>query len=148
MSVKASGGTSVVRQQIFRTVPVSTISQAEQQDRYLGASELTDLDTFFQSGVKRVEIAQILTLKSDLIVSRAANRIFTGGSPLSFAERPAPEVQMAMAGATQLTAVTYTDADGGGGYSADSKPCLPLRVLVRFLPVFARLASVAMAHAI
>jgi phycobilisome core-membrane linker protein len=115
MSVKASGGTSVVRQQIFRTVPVSTISQAEQQDRYLGASELTDLDTFFQSGVKRVEIAQILTLKSDLIVSRAANRIFTGGSPLNFAERPAPEAQMAMAGATQLTAVTYTDADGGGG---------------------------------
>ncbi|MGD1902994.1 MAG: phycobilisome rod-core linker polypeptide [Geitlerinemataceae cyanobacterium] len=115
MSVKASGGTTVVRQQIFRTVPVSTISQAEQQDRYLGASELTELDTFFNSGVKRVEIAQILTLKSELIVSRAANRIFTGGSPLNFVERPAPEVQMAMASSTQLSAVTYTDDDGNGG---------------------------------
>jgi len=121
MSVKASGGTTVVRQQIFRTVPVSTISQAEQQDRYLGASELTELDTFFTSGVKRVEIAQILTLKSELIVSRAANRIFTGGSPLSFIERPAPEVQMAMASSTQLSAVTYTDDDGDGGILSSLK---------------------------
>lgn len=113
MSVKASGGTTRVRQQIFRTVPVSTISQAEQQDRYLGLSELSDLDTFFKSGTKRVEIAQILTLKSDLIVSRAANRIFTGGSPLAYVERPAQEPVMATA--TALTSVTYTEDNSGGG---------------------------------
>ncbi|MBP0002020.1 MAG: phycobilisome rod-core linker polypeptide [Cyanobacteria bacterium SID2] len=109
MSVKASGGTTLVRQQIFRTVPVSTISQAEQQDRYLGRSELSDLDTFFKSGTKRVEIAQILTAKSDLIVSRAANRIFTGGSPMSFLEKPS---EPAMVGAA-LQSVAYVEEEGG-----------------------------------
>lgn len=117
MSVKASGGTTLVRQQIFRTVPVSTISQAEQQDRYLGRNELGELDTFFKSGTKRVEIAQILTAKSDLIVSRAANRIFTGGSPMSFLEKP-PELEPAMATAGQsqssaLQSVSFAEEDSG-----------------------------------
>lgn len=117
MSVKASGGTTLVRQQIYKTVPVSTISQAEQQDRYLGRNELGELDTFFKSGTKRVEIAQILTAKSDLIVSRAANRIFTGGSPMSFLEKP-PEPAMAMAGAAEtqtstLQTVTFVEEEGG-----------------------------------
>lgn len=117
MSVNASGGTTLVRQQIYKTVPVSTISQAEQQDRYLGRNELGELDTFFKSGTKRVEIAQILTAKSDLIVSRAANRIFTGGSPMSFLEKP-PEPVMMMTAAPEtqtatLETVTYVEEEGG-----------------------------------
>jgi phycobilisome core-membrane linker protein len=88
MSVKASGGSSVARPQLYQTAALSPISQAEQQDRYLGRSELADLSTFFQSGLKRLAIANILTQNAELIVSRAANRIFTGGSAVSFLEKP------------------------------------------------------------
>lgn len=94
MSVKASGGGSVARPQLYQTVPVSTISQAEQQDRFLGLSELSELSTYFSSGAKRLEIAEILTRNSELIVSRAANSIFSGGSPLSFLERPEDMVML------------------------------------------------------
>jgi phycobilisome core-membrane linker protein len=88
MSVKASGGSSLARPQLYQTVPVSAISQAEQQDRFLEKSELNELTTFFQSGSKRLAIAQELTNNADLIVSRAANRIFTGGSPMAYLEKP------------------------------------------------------------
>ncbi len=88
MSVKASGGSSVARPQLYQTAPLTVISQAEQQDRYLGRSELTDLSEYFKSGIKRLAIANLLTQNAELIVSRAANRIFTGGSAVGFLERP------------------------------------------------------------
>lgn len=124
MSVKASGGSSVARPQLYQTVPVATISQAEQQDRFLGRGELNELSNYFSSGLKRLEIAQVLTQNSELIVSRAANRIFTGGSPLSFLERPQSDEPMAMSmggrpldqqEATRLGTATYVAATGGGG---------------------------------
>jgi phycobilisome core-membrane linker protein len=124
MSVKASGGSSVARPQLYQTVPVATISQAEQQDRFLGRGELNELSNYFSSGLKRLEIAQVLTQNSELIVSRAANRIFTGGSPLAFLERPQSDepVAMTMGGrpldqqeATRLGTATYVAASGGGG---------------------------------
>lgn len=124
MSVKASGGSSVARPQLYQTVPVATISQAEQQDRFLGKSELSELATYFSSGAKRLEIAQILTQNAELIVSRAANRIFTGGSPLAFLEKPTETPTMAMAtvggGEVNLTegmklgTISYVDNKGGG----------------------------------
>nr|4XXI_A Chain A, Phycobiliprotein ApcE [Nostoc sp. PCC 7120 = FACHB-418]4XXI_B Chain B, Phycobiliprotein ApcE [Nostoc sp. PCC 7120 = FACHB-418] len=55
---------------------VATITQAEQQDRFLGRGELDELASYFASGAKRLEIAQLLTENSEIIVSRAANRIF------------------------------------------------------------------------
>ncbi len=88
MSVKASGGSSVARPQLYQTAPLTVISQAEQQDRYLGRSELADLSTYFDSGIKRLAIANLITQNAELIVSRAANRIFTGGSAVGFLERP------------------------------------------------------------
>ncbi|NQZ64335.1 phycobilisome rod-core linker polypeptide [Crocosphaera sp.] len=120
MSVKASGGSSLANPQLYQTVPVSAISQAEQQDRFLGKTELNQLVTYFQSGQKRLAIAQIITANSDLIVSRAANKIFTGGSPMAYLEKPPVEAprEMAMAGATQTVqpgAVTYVESGGGGG---------------------------------
>lgn len=124
MSVKASGGSSVARPQLYQTVPVATISQAEQQDRYLGKSELSELTAYFSSGAKRLEIAQILTQNAELIVSRAANRIFTGGSPLAFFEKPSEQPAIAMAGAgsgdlsvaegMKLGTISYVDNRGGG----------------------------------
>ncbi|MBW4667140.1 MAG: phycobilisome rod-core linker polypeptide [Cyanomargarita calcarea GSE-NOS-MK-12-04C] len=123
MSVKASGGSSVARPQLYQTLAVSTISQAEQQDRFLGRGELSELASYFASGAKRLEIAQTLTNNSEIIVSRAANRIFVGGSPMAFLEKPRePEPEMAMAGAApgvdlkrsmELGTVTYVESRGG-----------------------------------
>jgi phycobilisome core-membrane linker protein len=119
MSVKASGGSSVARPQLYQTAAMSVITQAEQQDRYLGRSELADLNTYFQSGVKRLAIANILTQNAELIVSRAANRIFTGGSAVAFLEKPnvaAPS--MAMAGALNA-AIGGKSAAGLTGTAVD-----------------------------
>jgi phycobilisome core-membrane linker protein len=91
MTIKASGGSSLSRPQLYQTVAASTIVQAEQQDRFPDKGELNELTAYFLSGAKRIEIAQTLTNQSDLIVSRAANRIFTGGSPLSYLEKPPVE---------------------------------------------------------
>ncbi|MGA1623419.1 MAG: phycobilisome rod-core linker polypeptide [Synechocystis sp.] len=116
MSVKASGGSSLARPQLYQTVPVSAISQAEQQDRFLAGSELSELTAYFQSGSLRLEIAQTLTQNADLIVSRAANRIFTGGSPLAYLEKPATP-EPAMAGTAfdpRNGSVTYSESSGGG----------------------------------
>ncbi|MGL5131859.1 MAG: phycobilisome rod-core linker polypeptide [Planktothrix sp.] len=121
MSVKASGGSSVARPQLYQTVPVATISQAEQQDRFLGKSELSELATYFSSGAKRLEIAQILTQNAELIVSRAANRIFTGGSPLAFLEKPSeatPEMVAVGGGGSnvaegmKLGTISYAESRG------------------------------------
>jgi phycobilisome core-membrane linker protein len=61
MSLKASGGSSLARPQLYQTVPVSAITQAEQQDRFLDKPELNELIAYFQSGSKRLDIAQTLT---------------------------------------------------------------------------------------
>ncbi len=117
MSIKASGGSSLANPQLYQTVAVSTISQAEQQDRFLENGELSQLSAYFLSGNKRLEIIQTLTLYSDLIVSRAANRIFTGGSPLSFLEKPSEEqfVGAAVQAATVNQSGSTTSAASSGG---------------------------------
>lgn len=122
MSLKASGGSSVARPQLYQTIPVATISQAEQQDRFLGRGELSELSSYFSSGLKRLEIANLLTQNSELIVSRAANRIFVGGSPMAFLEKPQEEAPMlvpagGMSGdnreAMKLGTATYVSSGGG-----------------------------------
>ncbi|MBD2013290.1 phycobilisome rod-core linker polypeptide [Microcoleus sp. FACHB-53] len=122
MSVKASGGSSVARPQLYQTVPVSTIIQAEQQDRFLGAGELGELASYFRSGIQRLEISDILSKNADLIVSRAANRIFVGGSPMAFLEKPREEVgqELVLAGGNmdvrdsmKLGTATYVESSGG-----------------------------------
>ena len=122
MSVTASGGSSVARPQLYQTVPVTAIIQAEQQDRFLGNGELGELSTYFSSGLKRLQIASILTRNSELIVSRAANRIFVGGSPLAFLEKPDPEEIMVTVGgealdtAKSMSLGTATYVESGGGF--------------------------------
>ena len=120
MTVTASGGSSVARPQLYKTLPVATISQAEQKDRYMENTELGELKTFFDSGLKRLAIAQLLTARSELIVSQAANRIFTGGSALSYLEKPVVDEPMEMTRggepldqtkASQLGTATYAAAD-------------------------------------
>ncbi|NES20414.1 MAG: photosystem I reaction center subunit X, partial [Symploca sp. SIO3E6] len=123
MSVKASGGSSVARPQLYQTIPFATIIQAEQQDRFLAGGELSELAVFFRSGTKLLEIADTITKNSDLIVSRAANRIFTGGSPMAYLEKP--EVAEPVAAkktpsgtqsqrARELGTATYVESGSGG----------------------------------
>jgi len=120
MSVKASGGSSVARPQLYQTVPVATIIQAEQQDRFLGRGELDELARYFSSGAKRLEISETLTQNSEIIVSRAANRIFVGGSPMAFLEKPQEEPALVAAGggmdtreSMKLGTATYVSSGGG-----------------------------------
>src|SRR5919199_56474 len=123
MSVKASGGSSVARPQLYQTVPVATIIQAEQQDRFLGGGELNELASYFRSGTQRLALADIISKNADLIVSRAANRIFVGGTPMAFLEKPREEVgqELVLAGGAgtdtresmKLGTGTYVESGGG-----------------------------------
>nr|YP_010195550.1 phycobilisome linker polypeptide [Gracilaria baiana]UAD82947.1 phycobilisome linker polypeptide [Gracilaria baiana] len=88
MSVKAISGSPLVCPQLFRTASMSAISQAEQQDRFLQLGELDQLVAFLNSGNKRLEVADILTKNANILVSKAADKIFVGGAPISYLERP------------------------------------------------------------
>ena len=123
MSVTASSGAVNARPRLYQTAITSTISQIEQQDRFATRSELDDLSTYFQSGLKRIEIASILTKNSENIVSKAASRIFTGGSAMAFLEKPkdAEELEVDRAGilvnvkrGMELGTTIYTEASEGG----------------------------------
>ena len=88
MTVTASSGSPRVSPQLFDTLPLSSVRQAEQQDRFPDGGELNTLITFFRSGNDRLEASKIIASNAEPIVARAANRIFVGGTPLSFLEAP------------------------------------------------------------
>lgn len=88
MIVKASGGSSLVQPKMYTTASLTSILQAEQQDRFLQLGELNQLVTFFSSGDQRIKIAELISANADFLVAQAANKIFVGGSPLSYLERP------------------------------------------------------------
>nr|YP_010336606.1 phycytochrome bilisome core-membrane linker protein [Rhodospora sordida]UNJ15012.1 phycytochrome bilisome core-membrane linker protein [Rhodospora sordida] len=94
MTVKASGGSPAVQPQLYRTAATLAILQAEQQDRYLQLGELDQLSNFLNSGSKRLDIAVTLAKNATFLVAKAANKIFVGGSPLSYLERPQAAVQL------------------------------------------------------
>lgn len=88
MTVTASSGSPRVSPQLFDTLPLSSVRQAEQQDRFPDNGELDSLVTFFRTGQDRIEASRIIAANAEAIVARAANRIFVGGTPLSFLETP------------------------------------------------------------
>jgi len=88
MTVTASSGSTRVTPQLYDTLPLSSVRQAEQQDRFPDGGELDALITFFQSGQVRVEAARRISANADAIVAKAANRIFSGGTPLSYLDAP------------------------------------------------------------
>ena len=102
MTVTASSGSSRVAPQRYDTLPLSSVRQAEQQDRFPDGGELNSLVTFFQSGQLRIEAARRLSANAETIVARAANRIFSGGTPLSYLDAPLSPVSPA--GETPLAA--------------------------------------------
>ena len=88
MTVTASSGSPRVSPQLYDTLPLSSVRQAEQQDRFPDGGELDTLVTFFRSGQERIEASRLIAANAESIVARAANRIFVGGTPLSFLETP------------------------------------------------------------
>jgi phycobilisome core-membrane linker protein len=108
MSVKASGGSPVAHPQQYQSLPISVISLAAQQDRYLKNSEVDQLASHFSSGAKLLEIAAKLTEKSDEIVSAGASRIFVWGSPMAYLEKP--KEQIGLPGSGYYVAEDYLSA--------------------------------------
>jgi phycobilisome core-membrane linker protein len=88
MTVTASSGSTRVAPQRYDTLPLSSVRQAEQEDRFPDGGELDNLIQFFQSGQGRVEAARVLAANAEFIVAKAANRIFSGGTPLSYLDAP------------------------------------------------------------
>ncbi|MFY8150421.1 MAG: phycobilisome rod-core linker polypeptide [Prochlorococcaceae cyanobacterium] len=88
MTVTASSGSTRVTPQLYDTLPLSSVRQAEQQDRFPDGGELDNLITFFQSGQTRVAVARRISANAEAIVAKAANRIFAGGTPLSYLDAP------------------------------------------------------------
>ena len=88
MVVRYSSGSPTVQPKLYRTVSILSIMQAEQQDRFLQLGELNQLSVFLNSGSKRLMIANTLAQNANLLVARAADKIFVGGSAVSYLERP------------------------------------------------------------
>nr|QOS04605.1 phycobilisome core-membrane linker polypeptide [Sarcopeltis skottsbergii] len=112
MIVKASGGSPVARPQLYRTASISTIAQAEQQDRFLQLGELNELVTFLNSGNKRLEVADLLSKNANILVAKAADKIFVGGSAISYLERPQ---------ASFLSSASKDDTDGMQSLSGNTQ---------------------------
>ena len=120
MTVTASSGSSRVAPQRYDTLPLSSVRQAEQQDRFLDGGELNNLVTFFQSGQLRVEAARRVSANAEAIVARAASRIFAGGTPLSYLDAPLSPVSAGEGtplasdqAAFQRSVQTFAGASGG-----------------------------------
>lgn len=145
MTVTASSGSTRVSPQLYDTLPLSSVRQAEQQDRFPDGGELDSLITFFQSGQARLEAARRLSANAEAIVARAANRIFSGGTPLSYLDAPLAPVAASAEGiplasdqaAFQRSVETFTGAGApkrgnvftrlleGAGGDADVRVILP-----------------------
>ena len=122
MTVTASSGSTRVAPQRYDTLPLSSVRQAEQQDRFPDGGELDALKTFFRSGQIRVEAARRISANADAIVAKAANRIFTGGTPLSYLDAPlstsavgAGEAMALAADQAAFQRSVRTFAQGSGG---------------------------------
>jgi phycobilisome core-membrane linker protein len=122
MTVTASSGSPRVTPQRYDTLPLSSVRQAEQQDRFPDRGELDNLITFFQSGSLRVEAARRLSANATAIVAKAAGRIFAGGTPLSYLDLPeagaSPDAGVPLAAdqaAFQQSVQTFSGTAAAGG---------------------------------
>lgn len=93
MSIRGTSGSTVARPRLYKTVLTETISTINAEDRYPNSGEVSQLDRFFADGQRRVAIVATLTENAERIVSRAANRIFVGGSPMAYSERQQAKAQ-------------------------------------------------------
>ena len=108
MTDRINGGSPVVHPQQYYTVPTAVIEGARQRDRYLNQSEMKALSAFLQTGLRRLEIAQTLAQQSDAIVAAGGKRIFVGGNPMAYYEKP--EDPVGLPGSGYYVAEDYLSA--------------------------------------
>lgn len=110
MTDRINGGSPVVHPQQYYTVPTAVIDGAQRRDRYLNQSEIKALSAFLQTGLRRLEIAQTLAQQSDAIVAAGGKRIFVGGNPMAYFEKP--EDPIGLPGSGYYVAEDYLSAKG------------------------------------
>ncbi|MEO1394319.1 MAG: phycobilisome rod-core linker polypeptide [Cyanobacteria bacterium J06634_5] len=108
MTDRINGGSPVVHPQQYHTVPTAVIDGAHQRDRYLNHSELQELSGFLQTGLRRLEIAQILSQHANTIVAAGGKRIFVGGNPMDYFDPP--EDPIGLPGSGYFVAEDYLSA--------------------------------------
>nr|WDA99931.1 phycobillisome linker protein [Cyanidium sp. THAL103] len=94
MNVKISSGSAPIKPSLFKTIPLSSILSAERRDQFLNLGELSDLSIYFKLSLQRLDIVKTISNNANFIISSTADRIFVGGSPLSFLERPQASVTL------------------------------------------------------
>ncbi|MEL6160005.1 MAG: phycobilisome rod-core linker polypeptide [Cyanobacteria bacterium J06554_11] len=92
MTDRINGGSPVVHLQQYHTVPTAVIKAADQRDRYLSYSEAKTLLAFLNTGLQRLEVAQVLAQHAYEIVAAGGKRIFVGGNPMNYLESPKDSV--------------------------------------------------------
>ncbi len=108
MADRINGGSPVVCPQQYRTVPTTVIDSAQQRDRYLTQNEIKELSAFLSSGRARLSIAQTLSEHADTIVAAGGKRIFVGGNPMDYFEKP--EDPLGLPGSGYYIAEDYLSA--------------------------------------
>jgi phycobilisome core-membrane linker protein len=123
------------------------INSVNAEDRYFNSGELAQADRFFADGERRIAIVQKLTDNAETIVSRAANRIFTGGSPMSYSERRMVKSRTASSGVDDgsepivedrggfLESLKSIFSFGGGGGGGGARVATDFAVPPDFQPI-------------
>nr|YP_009391452.1 phycobilisome linker polypeptide [Platysiphonia delicata]ARW59596.1 phycobilisome linker polypeptide [Platysiphonia delicata] len=121
MIVKASCCSQLIKPKLYNTASLSSITQAEQQDRFLQLGELNQLVSFFNSGSKRLEIVDILAKNSNFLVSKAADKIFVGGSAISYLEKPQTiSLDVKLSAGTKINQSSFEDLTSNNSLSTSS----------------------------
>ncbi|MEN8445212.1 MAG: phycobilisome rod-core linker polypeptide [Cyanobacteria bacterium J06555_13] len=105
---RINGGSPVVHPQQYRTLPTAVIDGAQQRDRYLNHSEAKELLAFMSTGLQRLKIAKVLAYHADKIVAAGGKRIFVGGNPMDYFEKP--EAPLGLPGSGYYVAEDYLSA--------------------------------------
>ncbi|WP_017325379.1 phycobilisome rod-core linker polypeptide [Synechococcus sp. PCC 7336] len=118
MGINTSAGTVVSRPRLYQTVPVSTLSQAEQQDRFPTPTELDRLADFYRLGQLRLQVAGTISQNYEGIVSQAAGRIFTGGAAMTYLEKPLEDTDGTMEQSSSSALGTEFVVEASQGFGA------------------------------
>ena len=128
MTDRINGGSPVVHSPQYCTLPMAVIESARQRDRYPTQREIQELSTFLSSGLQRLEIAQTLANNADTIVAAGGRRIFVGGNPMNYFEKP--EDPLGLPGSGYYVAEDYLSAAETAekrlGYSQSMKQSMKL----------------------
>ncbi len=106
MAIKGTSGSTIARPRYYNTVMVEVIEGANAEERYFNLGEIDSMASFFNDAQRRLAISQALTANAETIVSRAAARIFAGGSPMAYSPQQLAKQKLERSQVTVLSAVS------------------------------------------